>query len=133
MVALNWQENIDAAMMLNEAMFVGSGGWVLKPSSHYDLDNAGPAARSSEGQRLNMRVRVLAGQHLDSDARDAPQVYVKCELHVEGKPKQHEVKTKGGEWKRRSSVRQGHNPDFGSEVLTFDDVEEVRPALSFLR
>ncbi|KAK4560721.1 1-phosphatidylinositol 4,5-bisphosphate phosphodiesterase beta-4 [Recurvomyces mirabilis] len=131
MVALNWQESTDAAMMLNEAMFLGSGGWVLKPSSHYNLDNA--EARSSDERRLNMSVRVIAGQHLDSDARDAPQVYVKCELHVEGKPKQREVKTKGGEWKRRSSVRPGHNPDFGGEALTFDNVEDVRPALSFLR
>jgi phosphatidylinositol phospholipase C delta len=30
-VALNWQHN-DRGMQLNEAMFVGSGGWVLKPA-----------------------------------------------------------------------------------------------------
>ena len=36
MVALNWQR-IDEGVMLNEAMFGGTGGWVLKPPGYRSL------------------------------------------------------------------------------------------------
>jgi len=78
-VALNWQQ-LDAAMMLNEAMFAGTGGWMLKPSEYRRDDIEG---KPSEHRRFDLSIRLLAAQGLDADARTAPSVYVKCELHVE--------------------------------------------------
>lgn len=46
-VALNWQ-NWDEGMMLNEAMFAGTGGYVLKPEG----ESRGNHIRSSDGLRL---------------------------------------------------------------------------------
>ncbi|KAK4545674.1 hypothetical protein LTR36_002627 [Oleoguttula mirabilis] len=138
MVALNWQE-INAAMMLNEAMFAGTGGWVLKPEDHRRalVDDSGQRPLIKR-KRLHLSVQILAAQRLDTDARTTPDVYVKCELHVgsqmekeEGLPKQAE--SKGGEWKRRSSVRHSHDPDFSGETLQFEDVSDIVPELSFIR
>ncbi|OAA58588.1 phospholipase c [Niveomyces insectorum RCEF 264] len=47
-VALNWQ-NWDEGIMLNEAMFVGSGGYVLKPAG-YRGDKLGQPAQTTAGQ-----------------------------------------------------------------------------------
>ncbi|KAK5127195.1 hypothetical protein LTR85_008557 [Meristemomyces frigidus] len=138
MVALNWQE-MNAAMMLNEAMFEGTGGWVLKPVDHCRL----PVDESHQlplvkRKRLDLSVTILAAQHLDVDARTAPDVYVKCELHVESKMEKegelpNQGETKDGEWKRCSLVHHSHDPDFASETLQFEDMRDVVPELSFLR
>jgi hypothetical protein len=66
-------------------------------------------------------------------------VYVKCELHVESKAEAENNqipkggKNKGGELKLQSTARRGHDPDFGSELLRFERVRGVIPALAFLR
>ena len=39
-VSLNWQ-NYDTGMQINDAMFVGSGGWVVKPSKLRLRNNGG--------------------------------------------------------------------------------------------
>jgi len=135
MVALNWQQ-MNAAMMLNEAMFVSTGGWALKPRSHYDLQSGHASIKRCQ---RSLSVRLLAAQHLDMEAMSAPNVYVKCELHVEGKAEKEagqvakEGKTKGGERKLRSSARHSHDPDFCGETLTFDNIGDVIPELSFVR
>lgn len=131
-VALNWQQ-LNAAMMLNEAMFSGTGGWVLKPQEYRSgLASSTPKKR----RRLNMSMKLLAAQGLDANARGPPTVYVKCELHVQSElrvqmPK--DGKSRGGEWKRRSSARHAYDPDLCQETMHFDGVDDVDPELSFVR
>ena len=60
-VALNWQ-NWDKGMMLNEAMFAGSGGYVLKPEGTYLLAPFSPSSLLF----LNLRLAVLARHALES-------------------------------------------------------------------
>lgn len=131
-VALNWQ-NMNAAMMMNEAMFDGTGGWVAKPQGYRKTD-----APSVKVKRIafDLRVEVLAAQNLDREARTTPNVFIKCELHVgskDGHSIPREGKNKGGEWKRRSAVRHSKDPDFDGDMLEFLGVEDVVPELSFIR
>lgn len=129
MVALNWQQ-INAAMMMNDAMFVDTGGWVSKPDGY--REGGKPIHRIA----FDLSVRVLAAQNLDPETRSTPNVFIKCELHVGSKdgdsiPK--EGKSKGGEWKRTTAVRHSKEPDFGGDTLEFTGVDKVVPELSFLR
>ncbi|KAK0270809.1 hypothetical protein LTR35_013861 [Friedmanniomyces endolithicus] len=134
MVALNWQA-ADAAMMLNDAMFEGTGGWVLKPASYHGWHGVG--GTSVKPKTINLTVRLLAAQNVDSSKSSPPNVYIKCQLHVESRLEKregqipNEGKSKGDEWKRQSSHRQSHDPDFGGEELSFMGVENVVPGLSF--
>lgn len=60
MVALNWQQ-MNAAVMLNEAMFTGTGGWVLKPEGFRRTNgNVGKIKRCN----FDLSVRVLAAKGL---------------------------------------------------------------------
>jgi hypothetical protein len=132
MVALNWQI-LNAAVMLNEAMFAGTGGWALKPAEYRQK-----GAPSSQRKGLTLSVNVMAAQGLDKTVKSAPKPYVKCELHVQSDSEKEgqvpkEGKNKGGEYRRRSGVQHSHDPDFGGEMLLFDGVQEITPALSFLR
>ena len=132
MVALNWQQT-NAAMMLNDAMFADTGGWVTKPEGYRKTKDPQPLAK-----RINfdLSVQVLAAQGLDPSSRTTPDVYVKCELHVgskDGDAIPAEGKNKGGEWKRTSAVRHSKEPDFSGETLEFKGVENVVPELSFVR
>lgn len=104
-VALNWQR-WDEGMMLNEAMFNGSAGWVLKPEGYLgDLvprgsrQASGPKAGEIKGigqesqadathrRTLSLSVTVLAAQDLPlpPELRHAHSFhpYLKIELHVE--------------------------------------------------
>lgn len=122
-------------MMLNTAQFEGSGGWALKPQGYLPQEHTQPKPRRAIA---NISVRLYAGQALGPD-RDVPNAYVKCELHVESRAEMEENdipksgKSKGGEYKRRSSVRHSRDPDFGGEAIDFTDVSQVVPELSFLR
>lgn len=122
-------------MMLNTAQFEGTGGWVLKPAGYLP----GQDTRTSlKRANLDLSVQLLAAQNL-GPPDDTPNAYVKCELHVESRAESDKGqipnggKNKGGEWKRRSSVRHSRDPDFGSEVLDFKAVQQVVPELSFFR
>ena len=129
MVALNWQQ-INAAMMMNDAMFADTGGWMLKPEGYRKAEVA--IKRIS----FDLSVQALAAQHLDQDARSTPNVFIKCELHVgshEGEAIPNGGKNKGGEWKRNSAVRHSKEPDFAGDTLKFEGVENVVPELSFVR
>ena len=105
-VALNWQR-WDEGMMLNDSMFDGSGGWVLKPKGY--LGNITSASKSGsqpgpqlggikeiskesqadavEHKTLNLILTILAAQDLPlpSDLKSARSFhpYLKVELHVE--------------------------------------------------
>lgn len=134
MVALNWQR-ANAAMMLNEALFEGTGGWVAKPEGYRKvLTGQQPEVRR---RSFDLHMRVLAAQDLDREAEDAPRAFVKVELHVgneRAEPLSHDdVKNKGGDVKRSTAVQHSKHPDFESEVLQFAGIKDVVEQLSFIR
>ena len=131
-VALNWQK-MNAAMMMNEAMFEGTGGWVVKPEG-YRKD--GTEQQKVKRMTFDLSIQILAAQNLDQDLKSAPNVFIKCELHVgskEGASIPRDGKNKGGEWKRKSAIRHSKDPDFSGDTLEFTNVEDVVPELSFVR
>ncbi|KAI0376453.1 PLC-like phosphodiesterase [Hypomontagnella monticulosa] len=103
-VALNWQK-WDEGMMLNEGMFAGTGGYVLKPEGYRgrkpivvesaDDAKAGgekkvapvPATSTILHQNLDLSITVLAAQNLPmpeaDDKESGFKPYVKIELHTE--------------------------------------------------
>nr|POF26180.1 1-phosphatidylinositol 4,5-bisphosphate phosphodiesterase 1 [Quercus suber] len=135
MVALNWQE-LNTAMMLNEAMFDSTGGWMLKPEGYRISGNDVPTSTRSG---LNLSIRVFAGQNLCTNPQRRPAAYVKCELHVEGEPDKipeqipGDGSTRAGERKQKSAVRQGCDPDWGGQLISFVGMKDVVPELSFVR
>ncbi|SLM40745.1 Phospholipase C, phosphatidylinositol-specific, Y domain [Lasallia pustulata] len=148
MVALNWQK-CDEGTMLNEAMFTGTGGWVLKPKG-YRGKGSGGTELATESQAdaithnmLDLSISVIAGQDIPlpiGDSRPGSlRPYVKCELHVE-EPEERSGQSieggglaKDGQYKRRTKTSQGTDPNFGLERLTFVGVPGVAQELSFLR
>lgn len=85
-VALNWQ-SLDKGMMLNEGMFAGEEGYVLKPQgfrSSTISDQTHPIRR-----KLNLTIQLIAAQNLpklpDKDASHVHDLkpYVKFQLHVD--------------------------------------------------
>ena len=148
MVALNWQK-CDEGTMLNEGMFAGTGGWVLKPGGYRGTGN-GRTELSTESQgdaithkTLDLVIDVFAGQDIPlpiGDSRPGSlRPYVKCELHVEkpeeksGQPIEGGGLVKDGEYKRRTKASQSIEPDFGLERIAFVGVPGVVPELSFVR
>jgi hypothetical protein len=157
MVVLNWQR-LDKAMMLNEGMFTGEEGWVLKPkwyraalapvsSTSCDGASAGtpPETEDDKPNRhtLDLTLTLFAGQNVQLAAGNTHvtrfKPYVTCELHV-AKPNEivdgsaeKEGKQKLGNYKRRSKTSKGVDPDFGGEELHFPQVSGVVEELSFIR
>ena len=148
MVALNWQ-SWDAGMMLNEGMFGGGSGWVLKPEGY-----RGSAANVSTSQygnqtgvmpykTLSLTIQILAAQDLPLPSgnvrSDRFHPYVKCELHVEkpevrsGAPLAGGEKYEDGEYKWTTRPSKGVEPDFGGEAMQFADITGVVEELSFVR
>lgn len=138
MVALNWQ-NVDEGVMLNEAMFGGEQGWVLKPPGYRS------GTETTHCKTLHLRLTIYAGQHIpipQNQTESGFRPYVRCQLHVE-KPdesKSTEVvegngRAKGGEYKQRTPQGKGDHPDFGEEgaVIDFPVVKGVVEELSFVR
>lgn len=100
MVALNWQK-LDKGMMLNEGMFAGYEGWVLKPDGYRgeELQPAEPttALKSSseivssipKKQIMELKIQIFSGENLpvprERDASHAARLKpcVKFELHVD--------------------------------------------------
>ncbi len=142
MVAMNWQKT-DEGMMLNDGMFNGTNGWVLKPRS---MLGGGDDATQEESSTppahrgMDLRITVLAGQYLplpqdrktergfglSSDGKVRPKV--KVELHVE---KQRRSQDYAGE----TAAARTDNPDWGlyPKSLDFLDVRNVVEELSFVR
>lgn len=134
LVALNWQKP-NAAVMLNEAQFEGTGGWVLKPMGYRPVDGVVP---KPERVSVGLKVKFLAGQGLGPE-NDVPNVYIKCQLHVESREElengqiPREGKNKGGEWKYRTTTHHSRDPDFNQQEMVVENVQHVVPALSWLR
>ncbi|KAK2004809.1 phosphatidylinositol-specific phospholipase C [Colletotrichum falcatum] len=147
-VALNWQ-NWDEGMMLNEAMFAGTRGYVLKPEGYRCL-KAGSPPDTAQGvpqinyKTLDLQIDILAAQNLPLPPGDTKvkgfKPYVKVEIHVESPeerlPGAH-IKDDGregeGEYKAKTKSNRGIDPDFGSEALQFNGVPGVVEELTFVR
>ncbi|KAH9874030.1 hypothetical protein IAQ61_004658 [Plenodomus lingam] len=143
-VALNWQR-WDGAMMQNEAMFAGTGGWVLKPPGYRSDSGDGAATQKTAIQRhtLDLSIEFLAGQDIplppDEDDPEDFKPYVKVELHVEkpeereGEPVPGNGRSQKGEYKVKTKTYRTTNPDFGREVVSFKGVGGVTEELTFVR
>nr|AAZ23802.1 phospholipase C [Neurospora crassa] len=161
-VALNWQ-NWDEGMMLNEGMFAGTGGYVLKPVGYRcaKLTDSNPSPSPSplasdtqadavQHYTMDLTINVLAAQSLPlppgDDNIDSFRPYLKVELHVEEPGERHgtdelpqDGKEKGGEYKAKTkSIKGGCDPDwegkFGAQTeLKFENIPGVVPELSFVR
>ncbi|GME50351.1 C2 calcium-dependent membrane targeting [Neofusicoccum parvum] len=141
-VALNWQK-WDEAMMLNEGMFAGTGGYVLKPEGYRSSSEAVKHPHALTYGTLDLKIEVFGGQDIplppDENSAKGFKPYVKCELHVEkpeerlGEPIPGGVKSKEGEYKQRTKTVKGQDPDFDGEVLRFEGVHGVSPELSYVR
>lgn len=134
-VALNWQQ-LNAAMMLNDAMFAGTGGWVLKPDGYRPI--ASGELPAIKRVTVNFSSKLLAAQALGPLGKK-PNAYVKCELHVGSRMESEDGQipkggeNKGGEWKKHSETEDHRDPDFRGEVLEFKGVTGVVPEMSFVR
>jgi phosphatidylinositol phospholipase C delta len=141
MVALNWQ-NVDEGIMLNEAMFAGEQGWVLKPPG-YRSDLSG--TETINYKTFHLRLTVYAGQHIPMPPNKTESgfwPYIRCELHVE-KPDESKSteliegngRARGGEYKQKTPHKKGDHPNFGAEgvVMDFPVVTGVVEELSFVR
>ncbi|KAK5654351.1 hypothetical protein OQA88_7260 [Cercophora sp. LCS_1] len=137
MVAMNWQKT-DEGMMLNDAMFADTNGWVLKPSG-YLSDDTHIDVEAIPRKILDLRITILAGQFLPlpevrrqsgvgvgGDRKFRP--VVKVELHVE-------KQIKSLDYTRETAPRETDNPDWGFDAppLEFLDVKNIVEELSFLR
>ncbi|PNS18160.1 1-phosphatidylinositol 4,5-bisphosphate phosphodiesterase 1 [Sphaceloma murrayae] len=129
--ALNWQY-VNEPMMLNHALFAGTGGYVLKPPGYR-------GATSVQRGTIDLTIEVFAGSNLGPPKKKL-KAYVKCELHVEeederkaaGLPKDGEEKE--GEYKAKTSTaKEGRDPDFKGQKLEFKGVQHTTEDLSFVR
>lgn len=141
MVALNWQ-SWDEGTMINEAMFAGEHGWILKPEAYRSHDSTAEPVPAIRRETLDLKITILAGQHIPFplNHKDGEGFYplVKCELHVdkpEGPIKEGCGRTKEGKYKLETKNKKSENPDWGPDgaVLSFTDVQNVIEDLSFVR
>ncbi|KAF4979485.1 hypothetical protein FZEAL_4344 [Fusarium zealandicum] len=143
-VALNWQR-WDEGMMLNEGMFAGTGGYVLKPQGYrpnLDDDDSPDRNNTIIRKTLSLTITFLAAQNIplppgDTSARGF-EPYVKVELHVEGPDElQGQISNEGhereGEYKVRTRTHRGQALDFACERLEFPPVPHVVDELSWVR
>ncbi|KAH7334467.1 PLC-like phosphodiesterase [Rhizoctonia solani] len=102
LVALNWQK-VDRGMMLNEAMFARTGGYVLKPPGRRDVNLTGVLARE-EKRHVEVRITILAGQSLplpEDEAEDEAERLEKL------KKKEEKKKRKEAHSRSNSGVNEG--------------------------
>ncbi|KAL8295108.1 hypothetical protein RB597_008436 [Gaeumannomyces tritici] len=157
-VALNWQ-SWDEGIHLNEGMFAGTKGYVLKPEGYRGAKTPG-ADDATKGETqatavahrtLDLTVEVLAAQDLPlppgDDNPKSFRPYVKVELHVEEPGERHgagpgddpsagpavETREKEGEYKLKTKTQRGVDPDFAGEPLCFAAVPGVVEELAFVR
>jgi len=132
MVAMNWQK-LDEGMMLNEGMFAGENGWVLKPPG-YRSDATEPI----EYKTIDLKITIFAGQHIPIPADQTEKgfhPYIRCELHVERDQEHTSEPIKAGDCKKQTSYLKGDHPDFGVDgyEMQFPHITKVVEELSFVR
>ncbi|KAK7932075.1 1-phosphatidylinositol 4-5-bisphosphate phosphodiesterase 1 [Apiospora marii] len=133
--ALNWQ-TWDKGRMMNDAMFEGSLGYVLKPDGYRGLKpgmESVPEPWVPNRTLQHFAVHILAVQNLPlpADVRSSDQLhpYLTMELSVEPHPLD---ASKREPYKAQTKTEQGLNPDFAQEAFTFTDIDGVTPELSFV-
>ncbi|KAI4850964.1 phosphoinositide phospholipase C [Aureobasidium sp. EXF-8845] len=136
-VALNWQY-INAATMLNQAMFHATGGWVLKPEGYRSFHRAQSQIAALDRGKLDLAIELLAGQDI-GPADKKFHLYVRSELHIEdmeeinGGSLPEGGSTKEGQIKAVTELgTAGRSPDFGRQLLQFK-VDGVAEELTFVR
>ncbi|PFH58463.1 hypothetical protein XA68_13669 [Ophiocordyceps unilateralis] len=142
-VALNWQQ-ADEGIMLNEAMFANSDGYVLKPEG-FRPRLASTSASTSTGPRrqtLSLTLTFLAAQAIplplyDTSARRF-HPYVKTEIHVDGSdgglpPPSADDGGPVQALKARTRTHSGRDVDLGAEKVSFTGITGLVPELTFVR
>lgn len=131
--ALNWQ-TLDAAMMMNEAMFAGTQGYVLKPDGYRGVQ---PGREDSEAEPMipnyalhGVAVTVLAAQGLPLN--DAGQLHPYVDIQLFADPHPLQLLRREQPLCGRTPTAEGLNPDFGGHAIQFGDIAAVTPELSFL-
>lgn len=121
LVALNWQK-CDEGVMLNEGMFAGEGGYVLKP------DGFRPGQPPPVFRKLDLTVTVIAAAGLplpaESDKPKHFEPYVKVEVHTPRDVKENV--------KRKTKAKRGIECVWDS-TLEFKAVEGIIDRLTFVR
>lgn len=141
-VALNWQR-WDGGMMQNEAMFAGTGGWVLKPEGYRSSSDEKLQKHAIPHHNLDLSIEFFAGQDIplppeEDDPKDF-KPYIKVELHVEKRQERSAEPIPGGgkgnkgEFKKKTKTYRTTNPDFGGELIKFEGVQGVTEELTFVR
>ncbi|KAF4121153.1 phospholipase C [Geosmithia morbida] len=143
-VALNWQQT-DESIMLNEGMFSGTGGYVLKPKGfHPDLPDH-PAATTDEVscKTLKLGITFLAAQSIPLPPGDKStkgfNPYIKVELHVDGTESYRggridcEGHEREDDIKIRTRTHKGSDVDLGVETLEFKQTSGLIEDLTFVR
>lgn len=158
MVALNWQR-VDKGMMLNEGMFAGQEGWVLKPegyrSAPLDSDQDKQPHAAVKKWKLDLKIEIISGQDIpipsekDMSQRTKIKPYVKIYLHTDthgppGKsPAVPPATTRTGGYpeddkddemfKFRSKTQKSDSPNFDGETAAWSGIPDVIEQLSFIR
>ena len=122
-------------MMLNEAMFAGYGGWVLKPEGYRSLSKAVEQQHAATQGLLDFSIEFFAGQDIplppEHESTKTFKPLVKFEIHPgEGKDRNGEKEV---EYKKRTKASKTQDPDFRREVLAFDKMPGIVPEFSFAR
>lgn len=141
--ALNWQ-TLDIGMILNEGMFSSTDGYVLKPEGYRTTDTSSPSGEEPNIPQLAVKrlsVQVLAAQDIPLAKGEDPnsfKPYIKAELHTDAyisMPIEQDAESghaKGTKFRAQTTIKRGTSPDFGNELLDFQNVECIIPKLAFL-
>jgi phosphatidylinositol phospholipase C delta len=131
--AMNWQR-FDASMQINEALFSGTSGYVLKPASLRE----GGSGLATTGRKKKLRLHVAGATDVPNPAKDKDDAnelrpYVTCVLVHPDDHKNEPPKRKTSPYKQRklNFLHRGDNPPptepVWDEVLEweYDDSELV--------
>jgi hypothetical protein len=137
MAALNWQD-CDKGIMLNEGMFAGTGGFMLKPAAFRSYPIGEQAGPRQAPKAMNIAIEVFASQdlalpHGRSESEFRPMV--KCSLHVEDGDAKAVLQPK---LKVHTEASFGRNASWSSRAghgaqLAYKDVLVDEEELCFLR
>lgn len=107
--ALNWQ-TFGASLQLNEALFAGSDGYVLKP----EVLRPGGSGKTDSGKKKKLRLRVEGATDIavPEDREDKIVPYVSCTLHHPDDLKDEPPKRKTSPYKQHKLgvLHKGANP-----------------------
>lgn len=143
-VALNWQ-TWDVGMMLNEGMFSGTDGYILKPKGYRSSDKSTslgeePVIPQVTLNQLAIKILAVQGIPIDntSDDPDDFRPYVKVELHTDAyistpiQTNNESGHARGTKYRAQTTIKEGISSDFMAELLEFQNVECVIPELAFV-